>query len=69
MSAMKIETMAESVSPSALKVLQPSDIQRIEEALNKVGLFGEIRLITVDGRLGYICTLTSEPVDKISIPQ
>ncbi len=69
MSGMKIETIAEGASPPALKVLQPSDIQRIEQALRKVGLFGEIRLIAVDGRLGYICTLMSEPVSSAGISE
>lgn len=45
------------------KFLNPSVITAIEEALNKVGAFGEVHLIIERGNLRFIRTIRSEAID------
>jgi hypothetical protein len=53
-----------SADPSVLKFLRPEVIAVIEEALNKVGPFGEVHLIIERGHLRFIRTIKSEAVDR-----
>jgi hypothetical protein len=46
-----------------LKFLTPHDIGLIEEALIKVGAFGEIHLVVERGRLRFIRTVKSESLN------
>jgi hypothetical protein len=50
-------------SLSDAKFLRPEDIAVIEEALQKVGPFGEVHLVVENGRLRYLRTLRSESLD------
>ncbi len=51
-----------------LKVLRRRDIKAIDEALRKVGPFGEVRLVIAEGRLRYVRTLRSEALDNQNPP-
>lgn len=52
------------IAVSELKFLRPKIIAVIEEALNKVGPFGEVQLVVEKGHLRYIRTIKSEPIDR-----
>jgi hypothetical protein len=43
--------------------LRSQDIAAIEQALKKVGAFGEVHLVIERGRLRFVRTLKSETVD------
>jgi hypothetical protein len=45
-----------------LKVLTPGQIQKIDDALARLGPFGEIRLIKNKGKLRFIQKVESESV-------
>jgi hypothetical protein len=47
-----------------LRFLSPSLVQRIDEALRRVGEFGEVRLIVVKGELRFIEVVTSENIQQ-----
>lgn len=47
-----------------LRMLTADHIMRIDEALIRIGTFGEVRLIKDDGRLRYILTLRSKDILK-----
>jgi hypothetical protein len=47
-----------------LKFLKPSQISMIDEALDKVGEFGEVRLVVERGRLRFLVTEKSFDVLK-----
>lgn len=49
---------------SQLKFLKPSQIRMIDEALEKVGEFGEVRLVVERGRLRFLVTEKSFDVLK-----
>ena len=46
-----------------LTILTPTLVSQIEEALRKVGAFGEVRLVIHKGRLRFIQTVYSEDVN------
>ena len=50
-------------NPTELKFLRPDVIAIIEDALTKVGPFGEVHLIIERGHLRFIRTIKSESVD------
>jgi len=45
-------------------LLRPHDIEFIENALRKVGAFGEVHLVVEHGRIRYVRTIKSEAVDE-----
>ena len=47
-----------------LKFLKPSQISMIDEALDKLGEFGEVRLVVERGRLRFLVTEKSFDVLK-----
>ncbi len=49
---------------SSTKLLRPRDIAFIEEAMRKVGLFGEVHLVIERGRVRFVRTLKSEAIDE-----
>lgn len=51
--------------PSPLAVLTPEQISRVDQALARVGQFGEVRLIVQRGRLRFVQILRSEDVDNV----
>ena len=55
----------DSVPQTDSKFLKPRDISIIEEALQKVGTFGEVHLVIEHGRLRYVRTLKSEAIDNL----
>ncbi|MDE3091004.1 MAG: hypothetical protein KGJ80_16650 [Chloroflexota bacterium] len=57
-----LKTPSKDGSPDALEVLRLTDISAIDQALEKVGLYGEVHLIVEKGRLRYIRTVRSEAV-------
>jgi hypothetical protein len=46
------------------KFLRPNVVTAIEDALNKVGAFGEVHLIIERGHLRFIRTIRSEAIDR-----
>ncbi len=58
-----------SQSKGDLHNLQPRDIIAIEEAISKVGSFGEVRLIIEKGHIRFIRTLKSESVETTHTPK
>ncbi len=52
-----------SVHNDPMVFLNRSLVRQIDEALGKVGDFGEVRLVVVKGRLRFIQTVRSEAVD------
>ncbi|MBI3914320.1 MAG: hypothetical protein HY327_09080 [Chloroflexi bacterium] len=46
-----------------LERLDALEIKKIEEALKKVGAFGEVHLVVEKGRVRFVRTLKSEPID------
>jgi hypothetical protein len=48
--------------PATLSVLRPGDIALIEQALERVGDFGEVHLVVERGHLRFIRTVQSESV-------
>jgi hypothetical protein len=61
------ENVLRSVRPAAGKetatLLTPHLIRQIDEALQKVGAFGEVRLVVIKGRLRFIQIVRSEAID------
>ncbi len=54
-------------TPSAVdpaRFMEPSVVRRIEQALCKVGDFGEVRLIVVKGQLRFIQIMQSENLNE-----
>ncbi|GMU26266.1 MAG: hypothetical protein AMXMBFR16_11710 [Candidatus Uhrbacteria bacterium] len=49
---------------SSLTCLDADLVARIDQALKRVGDFGQVRLIVVKGRLRFIEVLQSESVDS-----
>ncbi|NMC11505.1 MAG: hypothetical protein GYA34_01330 [Chloroflexi bacterium] len=47
-----------------LKILEPKQIFMIDEALNSIGEFGEVRLVVEKGRLRFLITNKSFDVLK-----
>jgi hypothetical protein len=47
-----------------LRFLAPALVRRIDEALRRVGEFGEVRLIVVKGELRFIEIVTSENIHQ-----
>lgn len=47
-----------------LKFLKPSQVRMIDEALGKIGEFGEVRLVVERGRLRFLVTEQSFDVLK-----
>jgi hypothetical protein len=54
----------ESVPNDNLTFLNPQQVARIDRALEKVGPFGEVRLVVVKGRLRFIQIMHSEDVES-----
>jgi hypothetical protein len=54
----------ESVPNDSLTFLNPQQVARIDRALEKVGPFGEVRLVVVKGRLRFIQIMHSEDVES-----
>ena len=52
-----------------LKILQPGDLAAIDQALARIGMYGEVHLVVEKGRLRYIRTVRSEAVVGNSDPQ
>ena len=50
------------VFTEALARLNPTLVRQVDEALARVGAFGEVRLIVVKGRLRFIQVMKSESV-------
>jgi hypothetical protein len=48
----------------SLKILEPNQITMIDEALNSIGEFGEVRLVVEKGRLRFLVTNKSFDVLK-----
>jgi len=63
----KRETMnSESMfSTSDTKFLRPEDVIAIEEALQRIGPFGELHLVVENGCLRYLRTVRSEPLNSV----
>jgi hypothetical protein len=61
------ENVLHPVRPAAVKetvtLLTPHLIRQIDEALQKVGAFGEVRLVVIKGRLRFIQIVRSEAID------
>ncbi len=49
---------------SASRVLRQRDIEFIENALRRVGAFGEVHLVVERGRIRFVRTIKSESVDE-----
>ena len=58
------ETKADSSAPKPLKFLDRSQIEMIDEALDAVGLYGEVHLIMDKGRLRFVVTKNSHDALK-----
>lgn len=54
----------EVVSLPERKFLRPNIIAAVEDALNRVGAFGEVHLIIESGHLRFIRTIRSEAIDR-----
>jgi hypothetical protein len=54
-----------AATSSALKILQPCQVEIIEQALQQIGEYGEVRLIVEKGRLRYIEVAKSMDVLKL----
>lgn len=54
----------ESGESYALKILDPQQVSMIDEALNSIGEFGEVRLVVEKGRLRFLITNKSFDVLK-----
>jgi len=52
------------VHSTSTRLLRPHDIEFIENALRKVGAFGEVHLVVEHGRIRYVRTIKSEAVDE-----
>ena len=52
-------------SRPVFKALQLCDIEAIDQALKKIGLFGEVHLVVENGRVRYVRTVCSEPIHRI----
>ncbi|MGQ9467858.1 MAG: hypothetical protein ACUVXE_00780 [Anaerolineae bacterium] len=48
--------------PRPLRVLTPEQVLEIDRALEMVGLFGEVRLVKVKGKLRFIQRLESREI-------
>lgn len=46
-------------NPYGYRFLTPRQIKMIDQALCKIGLYGEVRLVVERGRLRFVVTLTS----------
>jgi hypothetical protein len=46
-------------NPYGYRFLTPRQIKMIDQALHKIGLYGEVRLVVERGRLRFVVTLTS----------
>jgi hypothetical protein len=53
-----------SEAEDAQHFLTPDLVRRVDAALCRVGLFGEVRLVVVKGRLRFIQVVHSESVDE-----
>jgi hypothetical protein len=51
-------------SEDGLRFLAPTLVRRIDDALRRVGEFGEVRLIMVKGELRFIEIVTSENIHQ-----
>ncbi|MBI5302417.1 MAG: hypothetical protein HY868_09780 [Chloroflexi bacterium] len=49
------------------RLLRPRDIEFIENALRKIGAFGEVHLVVERGRIRYVRTIKSESIDEPKI--
>lgn len=58
----KSETHGIEIS-SPFQVLNPPLVDQIDQALKRVGAFGEVRLVVVKGRLRFIQVMQSQVVD------
>ena len=52
-----------SIQPQ-IKLLRPRDIAFIEDAMRKVGPFGEIHLVIERGRIRFVRMIKSEAIDE-----
>jgi hypothetical protein len=52
-------------NPYGYRFLTPRHIDMIDQALHKIGLYGEVRLVVEKGRLRFLVTLTSH--DALSL--
>jgi hypothetical protein len=57
--------MVTDARPSS-PLLRPSDIEFIEKALRQVAPFGEVHLVVERGRIRFVRTIKSEPIDQPS---
>ena len=60
-----VESSAIHHSASREPSLTPPVLCQIEEALTRVGDFGEVRLVVVKGRLRFIQIVRSESVGRV----
>ncbi len=51
-------------APDQLVFLQPSEIALIDQALARIGAYGEVHLLVERGRLRFIRTVQSEAVER-----
>lgn len=58
-----IETAVPIERSAMLKFLNPESVSRIDQALQRVGEFGEVTLIVMKGRLRFIQITQSEKLD------
>lgn len=49
-------------------ILRQRDIEFIENALRRVGAFGEVHLVVERGRIRFVRTIKSEAVDEPRAP-
>lgn len=60
-------TRSQPASPPRLEdeltFLTRQNVRRVDEALSRLGPYGEVRLIVVKGRLRFIQTMRSEEVN------
>ncbi|NOZ70653.1 MAG: hypothetical protein GXP38_01870 [Chloroflexi bacterium] len=48
---------------SPLEMLNPALLEQVDNALKRVGAFGEVRLVVIKGRLRFIQVLQSQALD------
>ncbi|MCL5951019.1 MAG: hypothetical protein M1132_04725 [Chloroflexi bacterium] len=61
--------MDENSAVSSLKVLELRDVVAIDQALDKIGPYGEVHLVVEKGRLRFIRTVRSEAVTRPVRPE
>ena len=61
--------MEENSAVGSLRVLEMRDVLAIDQALDKIGPYGEVHLVVEKGRLRFIRTVRSEAVTRPVRPE